>query len=103
MSEFPIVATGDRFTRQALEDSPDRMLAGLRFDRAGAIGAMRDLTHAQVSCVQTGRFRGRLGGEEREVGPGATLIISSGLPLGCACIEPGTMNDSFTPRRDDSL
>lgn len=103
MSEFPIIEAGPGITRQVLADHPDLMLVAFSFAKAGAIGALHDHPHVQSAFVQSGRFRYTIAGDEREVGPGDSLIIASGLTHGCVCIEPGTMIDSFTPRRDDFL
>lgn len=103
MSDFPIVAAGESVTRQVLADHPELMVVAFRFDRAEAIGAVHDHPHVQSTFVQSGRFRYILGEEEREIGPGESLVIPSGLPHGCVCIEPGTLIDCFTPRRDDFL
>jgi quercetin dioxygenase-like cupin family protein len=37
--------------------------------------------HEQFSCIQFGRFRFRVGGEEREVGPGDVVHIPGNVEL----------------------
>lgn len=103
MTEFPIVATGDGVTRQVLADHPELMVVAFRFDSAGAVGAPHDHPHVQSTYVEHGRFRFTIGDEAREVGPGDSFVVPSGVTHGCVCLEPGTLVDCFTPRRDDFL
>lgn len=103
MSEYPILAAAQGVTRQVLADHPDLMMVTVRYETAGAEGALHHHPHLQVTYVQSGRFRYCLGGLECELGPGDSLVIPSGLQHGCVCLEPGTLIDSFTPRRDDFL
>lgn len=103
MSDFPIVPTGDNVSRQVLSDHPELMVVAFRFTAEGAIGALHDHPHIQSTYVESGRFRFTLGDAEREVGPGDSFVILSGQTHGCVCLEPGTLVDCFTPRRDDFL
>ncbi|SFA95841.1 Cupin domain-containing protein [Poseidonocella pacifica] len=103
MGDFPVVETGENVTRQVLADHPDLMVVAFRFDAEGAEGALHDHPHVQSTFVESGRFRFFLGEEVREVGPGDSFVIPSGLRHGCLCLEPGKLVDCFTPRRDDFL
>ena len=103
MPDFPIVSTGDNVTRQVLSDHPDLMVVAFRFAAEGAIGALHDHPHVQSTYVESGRFRFTLGEESRDVGPGDSFVVRSGQTHGCVCLEPGTLVDCFTPRRDDFL
>ena len=103
MSDFPTVATGDNVTRQVLSDHEQLMVVAFRFAAEGAIGALHKHAHVQSTYVESGRFRFTLGDETREVGPGDSFVIPSDQTHGCVCLEPGTLVDCFTPRRDDFL
>lgn len=103
MSDFPSVSTGENVTRQVLSDHPSLMVVAFRFGEQGAIGALHNHPHVQSTYVESGRFRFTLGDEERDVGPGDSFVIPPDLTHGCVCIEPGTLVDCFTPRRDDFL
>ncbi|MCY4178862.1 MAG: cupin domain-containing protein [Litoreibacter sp.] len=103
MSDFPEVASGENVTRQVLSDHPDLMVVAFRFGAEGAEGALHNHPHVQSTYVESGRFRFTLGEEQREVGPGDSFVIPSELTHGCICLEPGTLIDCFTPRRDDFL
>ncbi|WP_299407194.1 cupin domain-containing protein [uncultured Roseobacter sp.] len=103
MSEFPIVSTAENVTRQVLSDHPELMVVAFRFGQEGAIGALHNHPHVQSTYVESGRFQFTLGDEVREVGPGDSFVIPSGMKHGCVCLEPGTLVDCFTPRREDFL
>lgn len=103
MSQFPIVPAGKNITRQVLSDHPALMVVAFRFAASGAHGAVHDHPHVQSTYVESGRFRFMLGDTEQEFGPGDSFVIPSGQTHGCVCLAPGTLVDSFTPRRDDFL
>jgi quercetin dioxygenase-like cupin family protein len=103
MNEFPIVETGSNVTRQVLADHPNMMVVAFRFRKIGAEGALHNHPHVQSTYVKSGRFRFTVGDDVTEVSPGDSFVIPSGTMHGCVCLEPGTLVDSFTPRRDDFL
>lgn len=103
MSGFPVVPTGEDVTRQVLSDHPDLMVVAFRFGAKGAVGSLHNHPHVQSTYVESGRFNFTIGDEEREVGPGDSFVIPSGLAHGCVCLEPGALVDCFTPRREDFL
>ena len=103
MPNFPIVPSGENITRQVLSDYPELMVVAFRFGTQGAVGTLHNHSHVQSTYVESGRFRFTLGGEEREVGLGDSFVIPSETTHGCVCLEPRTLVDCFTPRRDDFL
>ncbi|WP_424973236.1 cupin domain-containing protein [Dinoroseobacter sp. S76] len=103
MTEFPTVDAGPDVTRQVLSHQPELMAVAFRFGATGAIGRLHAHDHVQATYVESGRFRVTLGPEEREVGPGDSFAVPSGQTHGCVCLVPGTLIDSFSPRRDDFL
>ena len=100
---YPIVETGENVTRQVLADAPELMTVAFRFAAAGAEGALHHHSHVQSTFVQSGRFRFTIADRAFEVGPGDAFVIPSNAVHGCVCLEPGTLIDGFTPRRDDFL
>jgi len=102
MPDFPVVAADPGVTRQVLADAPELMVVAFRFE-ADAEGKLHDHVHVQSTYVESGRFRFTVDGRDREVGPGDSFVIPSGARHGCTCLEPGTLIDCFTPRRDDFL
>ena len=103
MPDFPKVQMDTDVTRQVLADHPDLMVVDFSFGKAGAEGALHQHPHVQSTFVQSGRFRFSVDGEEREVGAGDSFVIPANAVHGCVCLEPGTLIDCFTPRRDDFL
>lgn len=103
MSTFPVVDTGPGVTRQVLADHPDLMLVAFTFAEKGAEGALHQHPHIQSTFVKSGRFLFSVDGVKTEVGPGDSFVIPTNTEHGCVCVEPGTLIDSFTPRRDDFL
>ncbi|MEL7343929.1 MAG: cupin domain-containing protein [Pseudomonadota bacterium] len=103
MTEYPIVEAGQDVTRQVLADHPDLMVVAFNFEKTGAEGALHNHPHVQSTFVKEGRFRFTIGDDAFEVGPGDSFVIPSNAIHGCICLEPGTLIDGFTPRRDDFL
>ncbi|MEM5468345.1 cupin domain-containing protein [Celeribacter marinus] len=103
MSTFPVVSTGEDVTRQVLADHPDLMVVAFRFGAVGAEGALHHHPHIQSTFVESGRFRFTVGDEQTEVAAGDSFVIPTEAVHGCVCLEPGTLIDCFTPRRDDFL
>ncbi len=103
MTNFPEIKAEPGVTRQVLADHPELMVVAFRFANKGAAGKLHNHPHIQSTFVESGRFLFTIDGKEREVGPGDSFVIPTNAVHGCVCIEPGTLIDSFTPRRDDFL
>lgn len=102
MPNFPIVDADPGVKRQVLADHPDLMIVEFSFQQ-GAEGFLHSHPHVQSTYVKSGRYRFSLDGVETEYGPGDSFVIPSGAKHGCMCLEPGSLIDCFTPRRDDFL
>ena len=102
MSTYPVVNADPGVTRQVLADHPDLMVVAFSFAE-NAEGKLHNHPHVQSTFVKSGRFRFTVNGAETEVGPGDSFVIPGDVVHGCVCLEPGTLIDSFTPRRDDFL
>lgn len=60
--------------------------------------------HEQISVIQHGRFRFRIGGVEREVGPGDVVLIPGNVEHGYDVLEPDSVDlEFYTPIRQDFL
>jgi quercetin dioxygenase-like cupin family protein len=103
VKSFPEVTADPGVRRQVLSDSPDLMVVAFRFQQKGAEGKLHDHPHIQSTYVESGRFRFTIDGETFDVSPGDSFVIPSNALHGCICLEPGTLIDTFTPRRDDFL
>lgn len=103
MTAFPVVDTDPGVTRQVLADHPDLMVVAFRFGKEGAEGKLHSHPHVQSTFVKSGRFAFSVDGKQTEVGPGDSFVIPTNVEHGAVCLEPGTLIDTFTPRRDDFL
>lgn len=103
MTRFPVVDADPGVTRQVLADHPDLMVVAFEFEKAGAEGKLHHHPHIQSTFVRSGKFAFTIGDEVLNVGPGDSFVIPTNAVHGCVCLEPGTLIDSFTPRRDDFL
>jgi len=103
IQSFPEVDADKPVSRQVLADSPELMVVAFRFKQVGAEGALHSHPHVQSTFVEAGRFRFTIDGDILEVGTGDSFVIPSLAEHGCVCLEPGTLIDSFTPRRADFL
>ncbi len=103
MTHFQIVQADHGITRQVQADHPNMMVVEVNFAEEGAVGKSHSHHHTQATYVKSGRFSFTIDDKEMLVGPGDSFVISSHVVHGCICIEPGTLIDCFTPRRDDFL
>ncbi len=102
LQSYPEVDADSGVRRQVLSQNEQLMVVAFRFQK-GAEGKPHEHPHVQSTYVQSGRFRFAVGDDTFEVGPGDSFVIPSAARHGCTCIEPGTLIDTFTPRRDDFL
>ena len=103
LKSFPEVDADPGVRRQVLSDSPELMVVAFRFQAEGAEGKLHSHPHVQSTYVESGRFVFTVGGETFDIGPGDSFVIPSNAVHGCRCLEPGTLIDTFAPRRDDFL
>ncbi|MFN4102678.1 MAG: cupin domain-containing protein [Pararhodobacter sp.] len=103
LKTYPTVPADPGVTRQVLSESPELMVVAFRFGHEGAEGKLHNHPHIQSTYVESGRVQFKVDGKETEVGPGDSFVIPSMAIHGCRCLEPGTLIDTFTPRRDDFL
>lgn len=103
MKKYPVINTDPGVTRQVLADHPELMVVAFEFAEQGAEGKLHHHPHIQSTFVKSGRFVFTIDGQKSEVSAGDSFVIPTNVEHGCVCLEPGTLIDSFTPRRDDFL
>jgi quercetin dioxygenase-like cupin family protein len=103
MTQYPTTPTDPGVTRQVLAQTPDLMVVAFHFAHEGATGRLHRHPHVQSTYVAAGRFRFTVADRVTEIGPGDALVIPGDTDHGCLCLAPGTLIDTFTPRRDDFL
>lgn len=88
--------------RQILGYNAELMTCRVWFDE-GAVGSVHAHPHSQVTFVEKGRFRFRVGEEERIVEAGDCVFIPPHSLHGALCLEAGILLDNFSPARADFL
>jgi quercetin dioxygenase-like cupin family protein len=68
---------------------------------AGAVVPQHAHPNEQIATVLAGRLRFHVGGEEREVGAGESVLIAGGVPHRVDALEDSVVLDVFAPRRED--
>ena len=101
-ADTPWNVLGAGVRRQILGTTSDLMLVRVDFER-GAVGAVHNHPHRQVTWVAAGRFRVQVGTEFRELTQGDCFLAHANVPHGVEALESGTLIDVFTPMREDFL
>ena len=68
---------------------------------AGAVVPEHAHPNEQIATVVSGRVRFVVGGEERVVGPGESVLIPGNVPHRVDVLEESVVLDAFAPRRED--
>ena len=96
------VKSGDGVERKVLAHDPALMVVEFRFAENG-VGAPHRHVHTQSTFVKSGVFDFTVGGETHRLVAGDSIVIPSNVEHGCVTVEPGSLIDTFAPRRDDFL
>ena len=94
------MAPGVRRTLVAYND--DLLLVKVEF-AAGAVGALHQHVHSQISYVESGEFEVTVGGETRVLRAGDSFYAAPNVPHGVVARQAGALLDSFNPLREDFL
>ena len=97
----PIEPLNERIGRQMLNG--DAMTLAQITLAAGASVPSHEHPNEQIATVVSGRLRFVVGSEEREVGPGESVLIAGGVPHRVDALEDSVVLDAFAPRREDWL
>ena len=68
---------------------------------AGAVVPEHSHPNEQIATVLSGRLRFVVGGDEREVGAGESVVIPGGVPHRVDALDESVVLDVFAPRRED--
>lgn len=101
-SEAKWETVGQGVRRQILGHGPDLMMVRVEFE-PGAIGALHQHPHRQVTYVARGSFEAEVNGEKRKLAAGDCFYVATELVHGVVALEEGTLIDVFTPAREDFL
>ena len=94
--------TGPGVRRTLLAYNDDLLLVKVEFE-AGAIGALHQHVHSQITYVESGEFEATVGGETRLLQAGDSFYAAPNVPHGVVARQAGVLLDSFSPVREDFL
>ncbi|NII25209.1 cupin domain-containing protein [Pseudoflavitalea sp. X16] len=100
--EVPWEDLGNGIKRQVFGYDDKVMLVKAKFEQ-GAIGALHEHHHSQVTYVDSGVFEMTIGTEKKIIRKGDGYYVPPHVMHGCVCIEPGMLIDAFSPLREDFL
>ena len=78
------------------------MMVKIKFEK-GAVGAMHQHPHSQVTYIESGTFDMTIDNVTKRLTAGDGYYVLPGLVHGITCIEPGMLVDVFSPMREDFL
>ena len=93
---------GEGVTRKILAYGDEAMCVAHHFEE-GAIGALHQHPHTQITYVADGAFEFEIDGEKKIVRKGDTMFKPPNILHGAVCLEKGTLIDFFTPMREDFI
>lgn len=86
--------------RRVLAYCDEMMCVENQFE-TGAVGALHQHPHTQITYVAGGSFEFTIGDTTKIVHKGDTLLKQDGVIHGCVCLSKGVLLDFFTPMRAD--
>ncbi|MGR5232809.1 cupin domain-containing protein [Vibrio rotiferianus] len=98
--DIPVEDLGEGISRKVLAHSENMMSVEVHFE-TGAIGAMHNHPHEQLTYVLSGEFEFTIGNEKKIVKAGDTMYKEPDIEHGCVCLKAGVLIDTFTPMRKD--
>ena len=93
---------GNGIYRQVFGYDDKIMLVKIKFDK-GAIGALHEHHHSQVTYVESGVFEMTIGSEKKIIRTGDGYYVEPHVTHGIVCLEPGMLIDVFSPYREDFI
>jgi quercetin dioxygenase-like cupin family protein len=96
--EWQHVSAG--ISRKIMAHDPSLMLVQVKFEK-GAVGALHQHVHVQISHVFSGVFEVEIEGIKQILKTGDSFFVPSNLWHGVKCLEEGILIDTFSPMRED--
>lgn len=93
---------GNGIQRQVFGYDDKIMLVKAKFEQ-GAVGALHEHHHSQVTYVDSGAFEMTIGNEKKIIRKGDGYYVPPHVVHGCVCLEAGMLIDAFSPLREDFL
>jgi len=100
--EIPWEVVSEGVKRKIMGYDDTIMLVNVAFEK-GAIGAMHEHYHAQVTYVVSGQFEMTIGDVSKILKSGDSFYIEPQVCHGAVCLEAGLLIDVFSPIREDFM
>jgi quercetin dioxygenase-like cupin family protein len=100
--EIPWEDLKNGIQRQVYGYDDNIMLVKAKFEK-GAVGALHEHPHVQVTYVESGVFEMTIGDQKKIIRKGDGYYVPPHVIHGCVCLEPGLLVDVFSPLREDFL
>lgn len=100
--DIPWKAVAPGIQRQVYGYDQTIMLVKVKFEK-GAVGAVHEHPHVQVSYVESGEFEVTIGEEKKVVKASDGFYVPPDTLHGCICLKAGVLVDVFSPHRADFL
>lgn len=91
---------GPGIRRKVMAYDDKLMLVKVAFQQ-GAVGALHEHYHSQISHVESGVFEITIDGEKKVLKAGDAYYIPPHVVHGAVCLEAGVLIDVFSPYRED--
>ncbi|UPK69551.1 cupin domain-containing protein [Chitinophaga filiformis] len=88
--------------RKVMAYNEQLMMVKVAFEQ-GAVGAIHEHYHSQISHVESGVFEITIDGEKKVLKAGDAYYIPPHVLHGALCLEPGVLIDVFSPHREDFI
>lgn len=93
---------GNGVSRQFVGYNTQLMMVVVKFE-AGAIGALHQHFHSQITYVSQGKFEVTVAGNIKILNEGDGFFPQPNIEHGVRCLEAGILIDAFSPVREDFL
>lgn len=101
--DIPMKRVCEGITRRFVAHGGDMMIVEVHFEK-GAVGAMHQHFHEQVTYCTQGAVMFDIEGEKQYIGAGDSVFMPKDCMHGCEVLEEDTiLLDIFTPQREDFL
>src|ERR1043165_9263796 len=90
MEDIPWTTVAPGIQRQVYGYDDNIMLVKVKFEK-GAVGAIHQHHHFQVSYVESGEFEITIGNEKKILYAGDGFYVPSGTLHGSVCLKPGVL------------
>ena len=99
-NERELEQCGPSVARKILAFTDEMMCVENHFEK-GAVGALHQHPHTQITYVVSGVCEFEIDGVKKVVTAGDTMLKKDSIKHGCVCLEEGILLDIFTPMRED--